>query len=544
MDLDILDVTIFDGHTIRSENRVSIRSGIITEIGTGEAASPAEDTIIATGRLLTPGFVDAHVHTVFAGQESLTCDLSHAQNLEQVRTALVDYLARSEGWVTGGGWSMSDFPGGAPTADFLDEIAADRPILLLSADHHSAWANTKALRLAGLDATTPTPEGGVIEKDDTGRPAGCLHESAIDLVASHVPQDAYGDTRYGLLAGQSHLHGFGVTAWMDAIVGEYSGHSSPYDGYVAAEDSGELTAEVVGSLWWPRDVADIDAQVADLVALRRTEGSFRTTSVKFMLDGIVESRTAAMSREYTCSCGGFGTSYFTRGHLERSFAALDTAGFDIHCHAIGDAAVKAALDAFEAIGAGTDGTARPDSRHHIAHVQVVDPVDVPRFARLGITANLQALWACFDQQMIDLNIPFLGEERTGWLYPFASFARSGTHLAMGSDWPVSTPHPWEAIHVAVNRSHPDAADPAPLLPDQAIDLTTALAAYTSGSAHLLRSNANGTIRTGQPANLALASANPFAIDPGDLADVRNELTIAAGRIVHQTHPATPVERQS
>ncbi|RBP68577.1 amidohydrolase, partial [Brevibacterium celere] len=563
MDLDILDATIFDGHSVLPADRISIRGGIVTEIGTGAPAQLAERTIEAAGRLVTPGFVDAHVHTTFGGQESLACDLSGCEGLDEAMAAIrahLDSTADSgEEWVTGGGWSMADFPGGAPRAELLDALGTTRPIMLVSRDHHSAWVNSTAMAVAGLDATTSTPAGGVIEKDPDGTPTGCLHESAMDIVGAHIPPAGDEEILAGLLAGQSYLHRLGVTAWMDAIVGDYSGHRSPYDAYVRAESNGQLCAEVVGSLWWPRGVEDIDAEVARLVELRRTHpeatvpvpsthpeatvpaagthpeatassprpGAFRTHSVKFMLDGIIESRTAAMSAEYACACGGFGTSYFTRDHLHRAFAALDAAGFDIHCHAIGDAAVKAALDAFEAIAA-----VRPDARHHIAHVQVVDPVDIPRFAQLGITANLQALWACRDQQMIDLNLPCLGEERSSWQYPFRSFRDSGARLAMGSDWPVSTADPWEAIHVAVNRSHPHDGDAAPLVPEEAIDILTALRAYTSGSARLLRSSTNGRLRPGTVANLAMASANPFEIDPEKLLDIRTELTIAAGRIVH------------
>lgn len=553
MDLDILDVTIFDGEALWAENRVSIRDGIITEIGTGPAAVPASRTINADGKLLTPGFVDAHVHTTFGGQEALACDISGADSLEAALQMIRDYVAettRDDGatdpandWVIGGGWSMAHFTGGDPTADILDEACPDRPAILLSADHHSAWVNTQAMTAAGLDETSTAPAGGVIVADSAGRPTGCLHESAIDLVSAHVPAASDEEVLAGLREGQRYLNSLGVTAWMDAIVGDYGGHRDPYDTYVGAAESGVLRSEVVGSLWWPRGVEDIDAEVARLTDLARSDGRFRATSVKFMLDGIVESRTAAMTTEYTCTCGGFGTSYFTRAHLEASFAALDAAGFDIHCHAIGDAAVKAALDAFEAVrsqgtaGTGTTGAADTgERRHHIAHVQVVDPADVPRFAELGVTANLQALWACYDEQMIDLNLPFLGAERSGWLYPFGSLNRSGTHLAMGSDWPVSTANPWDAIHVALNRSHPTAADESPLLPDEAIDLMTALRAYTAGSARLLRSADNGHIRPGRPANLALAGANPFKLPPTDIAEITNELTICDGRLVHDALP--------
>ncbi|MGO3024072.1 MAG: amidohydrolase [Brevibacterium sp.] len=542
MDLDILDVAIFDGEALRPEDRVSIRDGIITEIGTGPAAVPAARTITAAGRLLTPGFVDAHVHSTFGGQEALACDISGADSLEAALQMIRDYVADTTAatdpahdWVIGGGWSMSHFPGGDPSADILDAACPDRPAILLSADHHSAWVNTQAMSAAGLDETSTAPAGGVIVTDSTGRPTGCLHESAIDLVSASVPAASDEEVLAGLREGQRYLNSLGVTAWMDAIVGDYGGHRDPYGTYVGAAETGELHSEVVGSLWWPRGVTDIDAEVARLTDLARAEGRFRATSVKFMLDGIVESRTAAMTTEYMCTCGGLGTSYFTKAHLEASFAALDAAGFDIHCHAIGDAAVKAALDAFAAVRSpGRAGVA--DRRHHIAHVQVVDPADVPRFAELGITVNLQALWACHDEQMIDLNLPFLGAERSGWLYPFGSLNRTGAHLAMGSDWPVSTANPWEAIHVALNRSHPTAANAAPLLPDEAIDLTTALRAYTAGSAHLLRSPDNGHIRPGQPANLALASVNPFTLPTTDIAEITNVLTICDGRIVHDDLP--------
>ncbi len=545
MDLDILDVAIFDGEALRPEDRVSIRDGIVAEIGTGPAAVPAARTITAAGKLLTPGFVDAHVHTTFGGQEALACDISGADSLEAALQMIRDYVAetpRHDGatdpandWVIGGGWSMAHFPGGDPTADILDEACPDRPAILLSADHHSAWVNTQAMTAAGLDETSTAPAGGVIVTDSTGRPTGCLQESAIDLVSASVPAASDEEVLAGLREGQRYLNSLGVTAWMDAIVGDYGGHRDPYGTYAGAAETGELHSEVVGSLWWPRGVTDIDAEVARLTDLARADGRFRATSVKFMLDGIVESRTAAMTNEYTCTCGGFGTSYFTKAHLEASFAALDAAGFDIHCHAIGDAAVKAALDAFAAVRSpGSAGTG--ERRHHIAHVQVVDPADVPRFAELGITANLQALWACHDEQMIDLNLPFLGAERSGWLYPFGSLNRTGAHLAMGSDWPVSTANPWDAIHVALNRSHPTAANADPLLPDEAIDLTTALRAYTAGSAHLLRSADNGRIRPGRPANLALASADPFTLPTTDIAGITNVLTICDGRIVHDALP--------
>lgn len=534
-DFDIVGARIFDGVRLLDADRVSVRDGHVVELGRGVAERPAGTVIDAGGRLLTPGFVDAHAHPVFAGIELLGCDLSGTRGLESLLEVIGGHLRRGTGWLTGGGWAMPDFPGGTPRAEDLDrlgtELGVDRPISLINRDHHSSWVNSRAMALAGLTAETPDPPGGVIERDAGGKPNGCLHESAMDLVGAHIPQETAEELLAGIEAGQHHLERLGVTAWMDAIVGSYSGHADAGDAYHRAAESGRLRAEVVGSLWWPRDVDDVDAQVRVMREARVESGRYRSTSVKFMLDGVVESKTAAMREPYRCACAGSesttGTRYFTAAHLREAFAALDRAGFDIHCHAIGDGAVGDALDAFAAVGI------RPDSRHHIAHVQVVDPADVPRFAQLGVAANLQALWACRDDAMNDLNLPVLGPERGEWQYPFGSLAGAGTRLAMGSDWPVSSADPWQAIHVAVNRSHPAAEDPAPLLPEQAIGLDVALAAYTSGSARLVRSQANGHIRVGREANLALASADAFALDPAELAGVATILTVNGGRIVHR-----------
>ncbi len=284
-----------------------------------------------------------------------------------------------------------------------------------------------------------------------------------------------------------------------------------------------------------------------------------------MLDGIVESLTAAVTEPYLepgaepahhCACEAYvdgpghnhghnhGTSYFTADHLAASVAAVQDAGFDAHFHAIGDAAVHGALDA---LAAAQDDAANTDTRHHIAHLQLVDPTDIPRFADLGVSANLQALWAHYDEQLVDLNLPVLGAGREGWLYPFGDLARAGASFAMGSDWPVSSPDPWEAIHVAVNRTHPDGARDVPLGTGQNLDVLTCLRAYTSGSAHLARTRTAGRMVVGAPADLALASSDPFELertDPGALHNVTTTFTVAAGRIVHdRTESARPESAQ-
>ena len=222
----------------------------------------------------------------------------------------------------------------------------------------------------------------------------------------------------------------------------------PASTYTKAAANGDLRSDVVGALWWERRLGT--EQVADLVGRREamTGERFRATSVKIMQDGVAENFTAAMSAPYLDRCGhptdNGGHSFVEAGALRDAVAALDAAGFQVHVHCIGDRAARETLDAFE----GTD----PARRHHIAHLQLVHPDDLRRFARLGVAANLQMLWACFDDQMVDLTIPFLGEERAGWQYPFGGLHRAGARLVAGSDWPVSTPDPLAAIHTAVNRT--------------------------------------------------------------------------------------------
>ena len=211
---------------------------------------------------------------------------------------------------------------------------------------------------------------------------------------------------------------------------------------------------------------------------------------------------------------------------------LDHEGFQVHVHAIGDAAVRAALDAFEA-ARSANGVEHDANRHHIAHIQVIHPDDVPRFAGLGVTANMQALWAAHDPQMTELTIPFLGDERTRWQYPFGDLLRSGAHLAMGSDWPVSTPNPLEAIHVAVNRWLTDAEgeDRRPFLPDQAIPLATALTAYTAGSARLNHLDDTGVIAVGMAADLAVLDRDVFAHPAEEIAQAQVVATYVDGQQV-------------
>jgi predicted amidohydrolase YtcJ len=499
-----------------------------------DLVGPETEIVDLRGKALLPGFQDAHVHAVYGGVEMGECDLSGATDLGEYRRRIAAYAQTHPGqaWITGAGWAMEAFEGGQPTRALLDEIVPDRPVFLLNRDHHGAWANSRALELAGLTRETPDPADGRIEREPDGSPSGMLQEGATNLVARIVPKATLEDRVKGLLRAQAHLHSLGITAWQDAILGVFNGQPDVSDAYLAAASDGRLTARVNGALWWDRERGA--EQIPELVARRDklTSGRFRAGSVKIMQDGIAENFTAAMTVPYKdacgCATGNAGLSFVDPVTLKSHVTELDALGFQVHFHALGDRAVREALDAIEAAVA-VNG--RRDNRHHLAHLQVVHPDDVPRFAALGAVANLQPLWAAHEPQMDELCIPFLGGELASWQYPFGDLLRAGATLAAGSDWPVSTPDPWLGIHVAVNRvNHGDEREP--FLPAQRLDLTTALAAYTAGSAHVNHLDETGVIRAGALADLVVVDRDPYAVPQDEIGAVRVEQTFVGGERVH------------
>jgi hypothetical protein len=309
-----------------------------------------------------------------------------------------------------------------------------------------------------------------------------------------------------------------------------------------AATAGTLTARVVGALWWDR--ARGPEQIPELVLRRKNNaaGRFAATSVKIMQDGVAENFTAAMLEPYLDGCGhhtdNSGISFVDAAQLISNVTELDALGFQVHFHAIGDRAVRECLDAIEAARAINGPN---DNRHHIAHLQVVHPDDIHRFAELGVTANMQSYWAALEPQMVDLTLPFLGEPRSSWQYPWGDLHRAGTHLASGSDWSVSSPDPMAAIHVAVNRmaapGHEEGEYDA-FLPEQSLDLLTAMTAYTAGSAFTNHLEGTGTIEVGKLADLVVLDRNPFAGPLAEIGVTRTEQTFVEGERVYLA-PAQP-----
>ncbi|MGI8701960.1 MAG: amidohydrolase [Nocardioidaceae bacterium] len=515
---------------------VAVRSGRVAAVGGSEVlelSGPRTRRVDLGGGLLVPGFQDAHIHPVQGGRERLSCDLSGLDTQSAYVDAVRTYAQRTadRAWVTGGGWMLAAFPAGLPRREALDDVVPDRPAMLLNRDHHGAWVNSAALRLAGITAAAPDPADGRIERDQDGSPSGMLHEGAMDLVGSLVPEPTLAEQVDALLEAQAYLHSVGVTGWQDAILGSYANITDACEAYARCADDATLTATVVGALWWDRSRGS--EQVPELVERRAqwTRTRFRPTSVKVMQDGIVENFTAGMLAPYLDAEGrttsNAGLSMVEPRALRSYVSALDALGFQVHVHAIGDRAVREALDAFDA-ARRTNGPG--SNRHHIAHLQVVHPDDIDRFAALGVAANLQPLWATHEDQMDNLTLPFLDADRAGWQYPFAALHASGATLAAGSDWPVTSPDPLAGIHVAVNRSLPPGAGEVrePFLPSQALDVETALRAYTTGSAFVNHRDDAGVIRVGAVADLAVLDRDILSGPPEAIGDASVVATYVDG----------------
>ena len=517
---------------------VAVRGGRIVAVGVRRhieaLAGPATRTIALGGETLLPGFQDAHVHPIHGGLAAGLCALHDLGDARAYPDRIAAYAAAhpDREWINGSGWAMSAFPGGNPGRAALDAVVPDRPVFLASRDGHSAWVNSRALELAGITAANPDPVDGRIERDASGEPAGTLHEGAANLVEVLIPAPTADDLDAALAEAQRYLHSLGITAWQDAWV--RAAELAAYRRAVAEE---RLTMRVVAAQLWENGRGL--EQIAGLLHERETPVAastdrFRNDSVKFFVDGIIENGTALLTEPYLDLDGkpttNRGIPMIPPDELRDAVSELDRLGFQCHFHAIGDGGARLALDAIEGALASNG---RTNCRHHIAHIELIHPADIPRFAANGATANMQPLWAAHDDQMRDLRIPVLGPLRTGWQYPFASLLRSGARLAGGSDWTVSSPNPLLEMEIAVTRVDPGARGDPPFLPDERLPLGAALAAFTIGSAYVNHlDHLTGTLEVGKAADMVVLDRNLQARDAGPIGDARVALTFADGTEVY------------
>lgn len=530
---------------------VAVRDGRIVANGADhdvlEAAGSGAEVVDLRGGLLSPGFGDSHLHPVIAGLQLGQCSLDNYESADEYLAAIAAYAAQHPElpWIVGGGWSQGHFPAGGPHRSVLDQIVPDRPVFLRERGFHAAWVNSRALELAGITAGTPDPADGRIKHDAEGEPSGMLHEGAAYLVTRVAPPMDRGALYDGLMRGQEQCLSLGITQWQDALLRLFDGGGPDgLDPYADALEKGTLLARVTGALWWDRErgLDQIDDLLVRGARLSGHEARFRANAVKIMVDGVAENLTASLSRPYRDGCGhetdNFGISFLDREVLKEVVATVDSFGLQAHFHALGDQAVTDALDAVEHARRSNRGSY---ARHTLAHLQMVRPADVPRFAELDAVANLQPLWARSEPKMDERTLPFIDPELADWQYPFMDLHRAGVRLAAGSDWPVSSPNPMEAMHVAVTRTAEHSPpDTEPFLPEQRLPLGVIWDAYTSGVAYLNgRENEVGTIRPGMLADLVVLDRNPFTEPAHEIADAQVESTWIDGRCVYRRDATQP-----
>ena len=515
---------------------VAVAGGRIVAVGSDreirELIGPATDVIELHGRTVLPGFQDAHLHFAHGGMAARQCDLFETTTPAEHAEAIVAYAARnpSARWIVGGGWSMDDFGGRMPTAAFLDALVPDRPVALQTRDGHTSWVNTRALELAGITPAMSDPVGGVIDRDAPGPRRGRCRRLPCGSCSDCSPA-----FRGGVGTGHSGGPAHPPRARDHRLPGSVARRGS-LRALPLGRRAGELTMRTEGNLLWSDDAGD---EVIEELLDRRasgTVGRLRIRGAKLFQDGVVESHTAAMLAAYRdvdgSATGSSGASLFEPERLRRVVRMLDAHGFQVHIHALGDRAVRESLDALEA---ATAENGRRDARHHLAHVQFVDPADVARFGALGVVANVTPYWAVLSGYVRDLTLPFVSAEAGASMYPFGSILRAGGRLAFGSDWTVSTPDPLLQLEVAVTRKRPGQDGDEPLLPHERLTLEEAIAAATIGSAHVNHLDADtGSISPGKLADLVILDRDLLDRGAGAIGEARVVTTLVEGDVVYET----------
>ncbi len=508
---------------------VGVKDDIVISVGDADQfVGPKTEVVELDGALLTPGFIDAHVHVTTSGLDKLRVSFDDCDDAADALDSIGRYAAGNPDapWIIGSGWSQAWFERGCPSAEALDRVVADRPVLVWNRDGHGAWANSAALALAGISGLTSDPVDGRIERLADGSPQGTLHEGAVQLVEKHAPEDTVDEFVSGLLRGQEEMFRYGITGWQEASV-----IPPVQEAYLRVAGGGRLIGDAVGALWWDRHRGM--EQVDDLIERRsRSAPGFRPTTVKLMLDGVAENYTASLLDSYLdgrgAMTGNTGVDFIDPDELKQIVSVLDTHGFQCHFHCLGDRAVRSALDAVEA---ALDVNGLTDNRHHLAHLQFVHPDDLPRFAPLHAVANAQPLWACADEYQLELTKPYVSAERFDWQYPFGSLLSNGATLAMGSDWSVSTANVMEEIAVAISRRSSHDGEALDL--SEAISPEAALTAFTMGSAFVNHvETARGSLVAGKKADLAVFDRDPFP--DGSFRETKVELTMVEGVVVYES----------
>lgn len=491
-----------DGQVIVSHALVEA-AGRVAALGDAAMALPTDEVVDLQGGFLMPGFGDGHAHPMKGGLATLFAPIAQETSLEGIQRAVAQWAADhpEEPWVRGDGYDPALAPSGVFDRAWLDAVVADRPVLLRASDHHTAWVNSRALALAGIDERTADPQRGKIERD----PMGTLREwGAWRLVDRLLPPLTTVQRREVARRALAYLAANGITFVQDAWV-------EPDDVATWELAAGEVRANLA-LLAEPDGWRD---QLPWFVEVKVSGGDRLTAdAIKFFADGVLESGTAHMLEPY-CGCSGHGMPNWSPVELAAAVTAVVGLGFQPHVHAIGDAGVRVALDAFAAAASVHGHAGRPV----IAHCQVVDPADVPRFASLQVTANFQPLWAQLDADQELLTQPRLGQVRSSRQYQIARLLHSGANVSFGSDWPITSGNPLAGIAVAVTRQTADGNPHGGWLPQERVSVEQALSAYTAGVARQVGATDWGTLVLGNRAEFAWLAVDPRVVEPLAIADI-------------------------
>lgn len=508
--------------------------GRIAAVGTDLARPDGTDLVELAGGTVLPAFGDGHAHPLQAGVESHYAPV-RGDSLAAIYAGVSSWsLAHPDAeWIYGGGFDLALTPDGVFDAHWLDAVVADRPVVLRAVDYHTLWCNSEALARSGLTAGTPEPADGTIVRRPDGTPCGTLREwGATDPVFAAMPAVPPDLQVEALRTATAAAAAVGLSWMQDAWV---EPHEVPI--YLAALRAGALSVGVnlafrADPASWRSQVSRFDSLREEVIAAGAAEadraGGVTARTVKFFVDGVIESGTASMLAPYLDCPHSSGMPLWTRPELAAAVAAFSAAGFQVHLHAIGDAAVRDALDAIEQ---SADLIADRDLRPVIAHLQVIDPADLRRLAALGVIACFQPLWAQPDPLQEVLTVPRIGPGRAALQYPIGSVVASGAPVSFGSDWPVTDLAPAEGVATAVTRQTPDGAPEAGWYPAERIDLRTALTAYTAGVAHQAFRDA-GRLTVGSAADLVWLGADLRTADAAVFRSAPVLGTWAAGVRTH------------
>ena len=514
---------------------VAIRNGKIVAVGDDaeieRTRGGGTKVIDAGGKLVLPGFVDCHIHFLDGSFSLGRVNLEGARDAADVQKRLRQYATGHPGddWILGRGWNYAMFgPEALPHKKYLDEIFPDRPVFLEGYDGHTYWANSKALTLAGITHETPNPSNGSIVRDPkTGEATGALKESAQDLVAKIIPKPSRAERLLALHAGMKWANEHGITRVHSA-----GQDFEVLDLFDEMRRQGTLTVRMyIAYFLNPPELRPQDLEAIENARKKFHDEWIDAGAVKFMVDGVVESHTAAMLEPYSDDSSLKRKLFWEPSQYKAAVVELDKRGLQLFTHAIGDYGVRTALDAYE--NAETLNNTR-DRRPRIEHIETIATSDIPRFGRLGVIASMQPLHSYPDTNALDVWARNAGPDRASRAWAWKSISDAGGRLAFGSDWPVVTLNPWEGVQTAVTRQTAEGQPVAGFVPGQRLTVAQVMEGYTLGAAFAgRREKSEGSIEIGKLADLIILSENIFDIDPHKIRATKVVITMVGGRLVYQ-----------